>query len=162
MNYSNKTPIVFSQVVKNQIIGLDLTFGLYNTLADDKKLPKKSKDCISRVRKRVKNIKNIIYQRDVLVLKSSDHKKYKSIIKNIQEMLVKVDLGLDYFNTVLMVVEDIRISTKNSNNKELYREWVMLSQSLNTLYTHSDPDLSKEKYMKLGKSLGMKIYELCK
>lgn len=157
---STKPPIIFSQNIKNQIIGTDLVFGLYCTLKDSPNLSKNSKRCIKRIENRIKNIKRIICNGKTLVLTSKDHKKYSQIIKNIQSLIQSVDLDLDYFNAVLMIVEDIRVSAKKSKNKTLYKEWLLLSQSLNTLYSHLDPELSKIEFMKLGENLGKRIYKI--
>jgi len=159
---STKTPIVFSQAIKDQIIGTDLIFGLYHTMADDLSLGRNSKKCIKRIENRINNIKKIIYKGDLLVLKPKDHKKYNNIMKNIQNIILGMDLDLDYFNAVLMVAEDIRVSAKKSKNKTLYNEWVLLSQSLNTLYRHLDPELTEDKYMKLGENLCNRIYKTYK
>lgn len=161
MNYSTEKPIVFSGAVKKQIISTDLVFGLYKTMADDEKLPKNSRKCIKRIENRINNIKTILYGRETLVLSKKDHKKYTTTIKRIQDFLKSIDFGLDFFNAILMIVEDTRLSAKKSNNKKLIQEWRLLSQSLNTLYCHIDPKLEDFDNMKLGENLGIRIFKMC-
>jgi hypothetical protein len=159
---STKPPIVFSTSVKNQIIGTDLVFGLFYPMKGDMSYSKNSRKCIKRIENRLNNIKKTLYEGDLLVLNPRDHKKYNTIIDKVQNIIIGMDLDLDYFNAVLMVVEDIRESAKNSNNKALYNDWTLLSQSLNTLYKHLDPNLTKDKFMKLGKNLANRIYKTYK
>lgn len=165
--------VKMTRAVRRQVYTLDLVFATSLTMgADDGKLPKKTKDVLSRIIARTDNLKRILHGGPKFQLSPRDRKKYLRNIEVMKRMIsAYIDndrLENDFFNAVLMLVEDCREASKRSQNKQLQHEWKMLNQSLFTLYGHmveSEPEphpnrddsWSGYKYQVLGVSLGKKF-----
>lgn len=97
-----------------------------------------------------------------------DRKKHGKVVKAMQKLLKDAITGdrfeTDLITAVLFLIEDARESSKRSSNFELRMDWLMLNQSLYTLYTHlceDDPEPEPRdnnwpgyKYERLGAMLG--------
>ena len=95
-----------------------------------------------------------------LVLAPTDFRKYRRVIKTIGKLIDSIGgetVDLDFFNAVLLLVEDAREGCQRSKNTRLQREWNFLNQSLATLYGHVDPDLDQHNFMVLGKNLAARM-----
>jgi len=147
----------FSRSNRTLILTVDMVGALADTLqADNGPMPQKTARCVTRIQNRIQNIQAIVYGGPQLVLAPGVYRKYKRIIISIKKLidgLADDVVELDFFNAVLVLVEDARVNCRRSKNKRLLREWTYLNQSLATLYGHLDPDLSEIKWMALGENL---------
>lgn len=148
----------FTRAARRNILTIDLVKALADTMRteDDRALPRNTRRCIDRVNARIKNIQEIIYSGPTLALAPGHYKKYARIVMSIKKLIDNIGsdvVELDFFNAVLVLVEDARLACRRSKNIRLQREWNFLNQSLATLYGHVDPDLSQIKWMALGDNL---------
>lgn len=155
------SPVCFSKSNRNLILTVDLVVALADTLRADRAMPVKTRRCVDRIKARILNIQNIVYGGSTLVLDPAEYRQYSRIVLSIKKLINNISnnnvVELDFFNAVLVLVEDARISSRRSKNKRLPREWDYLNQSLSTLYSHIDPDLSQYKWMALGENLATRF-----
>ncbi len=152
--------VSFSKSNRNLILTVDLVIALASCIESEKSMPLKTKRCIDRINKRVSNIQNIIYGGNTLVLVPTNYRKYARIIKSIKKLIDNIAgeiVELDFFNAVLVLVEDARIGCKKSKNTRLQLEWGYLNQSLATLYGHVDQGLNAHEWMVLGENLAQRF-----
>ena len=118
--------------VRRQLYTADIVFAMSMCL--EGRLPKKTRDVLGRVRARVDNINRIIYGGGRFVLSSRDYKKYNRIISEIKTIIMEMSddnhLGPDFFNAVMLMVEDVYESVQASTSKGLKHEWAMLRRSM--------------------------------
>lgn len=168
MTKDNPPPQIlkFTRAVRRQIYTADLVFAMSTCL--DGNIPKKTVAVLKRIQVRVDNINKILYGGGRFVLTPRDWKKYNRVIEQLKKMIMNISadnkLEADFFNAVLMLIEDTRESVKKSANKELQREWTMLNRSMATFCKHLikepkhfDPNWVGYKYEALGVALGHKF-----
>jgi len=152
--------------IRRQIYTADLVFAMSTCLDGD--LPKKTIEVLARIQARIDNINKILYGGGRFVLAQRDWEKYNRIIKQMKTMIINISddnkLGPDFFNAVMMMVEDAYESVTQSKNKRLQHEWAMLRQSMGTFCKHVidepeefDPDWIGYKYESIGAALGEKF-----
>ena len=124
--------------VRRQLYTADIVFAMSMCL--EGRLPKKTRDVLGRVRARVDNINRIIYGGGRFVLSSRDYKKYNRIISEIKTIIMEMSddnhLDPDFFNAVMLLVEDVYESVQASTSKGLKHEWAMLRRSMGTFCKH--------------------------
>jgi len=152
--------ISFPSAMRRQLASIDIVFSLIENIKKKRKITKKEKNCIARISNRIENIKTIHYGGEKLILSARGLRQYKKIITSLKKLVDSYNLEAfsnDFFNAVLLIVENARISSKKSKNMQLEKEWTYLNQSLMTLYQYSDPDLSNYEDMKKGQEMGNKM-----
>lgn len=134
-----------TRAVRRQIFTTDLVFCTAVTLKlSNEKLPKKTVDVLDRIETRLDNINHTLYggTRDQFLKRISekDRKRYLKTIDRIRDMMNIILEGdqaeLDFFNAMMMVADDTNQSVKQSQNKHLRHEWLMLTKSFATLMNH--------------------------
>jgi len=164
-NAPTKT-IKLTRSIRRQIYTADLVFALVNNISGS--VPKNVKSVLSRIQKRIDNINWILYGNQRFALSPRDHKKYNQVINKIKKLILDVDdgdmLSPDFFNAIMMLVEDTYESVKSSKKKPLQHEWRMLRNSMGTFCRHIlnepeefDPAWPGYKYEALGVALGKKF-----
>jgi len=164
-----RTELIMTKAIRRQLYTVDLVHGIIAaTQCADVTLPKKTKAVIARILSRVRKIKKVVWGGDTYNLSPRDEKKHGRVVKAMQKLLHDAIMG-DWFETdlitaVLFLVEEARESSKRSSNFELKMDWLMLNQSLYTLYNHlteedqepepRDNDWPGYKYESLGAMLG--------
>ena len=137
---------------------------------------KKTIDCCKRVKKRMENIREILWKHKApedIHLKPKDYYKYDRMRKRMYKFLIEVNSStgerhidhqeLANASMVLVAKELDQVKDALSKNPEsnklkwLRHEWQMLLNSMVTLYTHMDPDFSDEGRIRLGEALAGKI-----
>lgn len=165
-----------TRAVRRQIYTADLVFCTAVTFElSNEKPPKKTIDVLNRIKTRLENINHILYggTRDQFLKRVSDkdRKRYLETIGRIRELMNEVlkddHVEPDFFNAVLMVVENTRESVKMSKNKNLQKQWTMLNRSLATFCNHIidepaeyDPEWIGYKYEPLGVAMGERFHNV--
>jgi hypothetical protein len=158
--------IKLTRSIRRQIYTADLVFALVTNISGS--VPKNVKSVLIRIQKRIDNINGILYGNQRFVLSPRDHKKYNQVINKIKKLIIDVDdgdmLSPDFFNAIMLLVEDTYESVKASKKKTLQHEWRMLRNSMGTFCNHVinepdefDPDWPGYKYEALGVALGKKF-----
>ena len=123
---------------------------------------------LARIQARVDNINKILYGGGRFVLAQKDWEKYNRIIKDMKTMIMNISegnkLGPDFFNAVMLMVEEAYESVTQSKNQRLQHEWAMLRKSMGTFCSHIinepdefDPNWIGYKYESIGVALGEKF-----
>lgn len=151
--------------VRRQIYTSDLVFAMSTCLQG---APKKINDILDRIQDRLDNINNILYGGGKFVLSPRDYKKYNKVIVKMKKLVVDMSDGEiltpDFFNAVMMLVEDTFESVKHSKSHRLKHEWTMLRNSMATFCNHVlnepdefDPAWPGYKYEAMGVTLGRRF-----
>ena len=130
--------------IRRQIYTADLVFALVTNISGS--VPKNVRDILERIQKRIDNINGILYGNHRFVLSPRDHKKYNQVINKIKKLIIDIDdgdmLSPDFFNAIMLLVEDTYESVKSSKKKTLQHEWRMLRNSMGTFCRNilNEPD----------------------
>jgi len=160
------SPLKLTRSIRRQIYTADLVFAMATSLDCD--MPKKTFDVMARIQARVDNINKILYGGGRFILTQKDWEKYNRIIKEMKTMILNISddnkLGPDFFNAVMLMVEDAYESVTQSKNQRLQHEWAMLRKSMATFCKHVldepdkfDPDWPGYKYERMGDAMGQKF-----
>jgi len=159
-------PLKLTRSIRRQIYTADLVFAMVTSLDCD--MPKKTFDVMARIQARVDNINKILYGGGKFVLAQKDWEKYNRIINEMKTMILNISddnkLGPDFFNAIMLMVEEAYESVTQSKNQRLQHEWAMLRKSMGTFCSHIinepdgfDPDWIGYKYESIGVALGEKF-----
>lgn len=168
MNTNNiqKPVLKMTRSVRRQLYTADIIFAMSCCLKGE--LPKKTKAVLDRVQTRVDNINKILYGGGRFVLSPRDYKKYNRVIDQLKKIVMDIgednQLSPDFFNAVMLLVEDTWESVTLSKKNVLKHEWRMLRNSMATFCRHIlnepdeyDPDWPGYRYEGLGVALGNKF-----
>jgi len=166
----------YSKSMREQLLTLDMTEAIViamtkykeKALASKTKLLFKSKTwaCIDRIHNRVLKLRVSIGGAVHPVLSVRDYNRYQKLISKLKAIL-QVDGAstqqafdlCECVNAAMALVDDRIIVARNKKLKTL-QDWLLLHQSLNTFYTHIDPELDDDKRIRLGDALSRKITKL--
>lgn len=164
---------VFSRAIRKQLLTIDMVYALFIDLKQHNTLNSGQRACVNRIDKRVKNIQQIHYGKtcqgeNKLSFSKNNFKQYKRLITALRKIIddLQIDrLGVKFYNAifynaVLLLVDSACISSKKSSNKQLYKEWNFLNQSMMTLYKYQDPEIKEHKYMVSGGIIGTRMLEV--
>ena len=155
----------FSRSVRRQLLTTDLVYGLVGNLLENWNINQRERLCANRINRRVENIKHILYGGEKLILSKKNLRLYAREVSTLLDFVEdELNSGgnMSFFNSVLLVVSDVRMNVLRSNNKKLHREWSLIDQMLNTLYKYRDTELILLNDMSLGKIAGLRIMQLIK
>lgn len=149
--------IIFSKSVRRQLLGIDLVYTLIENLKKNNKLNCRQKACVDRITKRIESIRAI--HCDNKIFSNKNFKRYSKLIEKIKKNIKSLDekqLSFEFYNAVLLNVEDTRDQVQQSRHKKLKIDWNFLNQSLYTLYTYANiPDpITEYQYCKSGQKIG--------
>lgn len=150
----------FSKSSRFHLIVADLAYMLAENLSINNKLNSKERACVIRIKKRVKNIQTLFlgHNPDGDPAQLRQYSRLISELYNFIQSLEMSNLSFEYFNAILVLIEDARDNVKDSkkegkreiNKDKLYREWSYMAGTMMTLYKYADPEI--ETYAKFEKN----------
>jgi len=169
-------PMTLSKANRSQLLTLDLTEAIVIALRKSKEEKKaqgkkqffqsKTWRCLDRIANRISAIREKISGGPRPLLIQKDYDKYQKYIKQITKLMIDSNISDQYgfdpiesINAALCMVDDKERETALKQTAT-HKDWGMLHQSLFTLYTHIDNDISDYNRMRLGESLSHKIIQI--
>ena len=158
--------ISFSASMRKQMLTIDLVRAVISGVrgVDGKPLLKKTKNAVQRINNRVESIQRLLFNgAPGPTMRTKDLRRYERMIEKCKQIVQHryPEEGVptnDFFNAVLLLVSDrAKAQVENGKNKELINHWKYLSQTLNTLYRHADPELDDIRSMILGEELARQL-----